>query len=284
MRTAIWALNCAVLGGCGSLPSQPWEETPAVDETAIMRAVRCELKRADASNIGKYDFGIELDLKLVNGANAQASAVLVLPQAPETVSGSIGAGLSSRSTRRSYKTVEFPGDSLQKMERSAERLHCPDAGTATGLPSAIEGLGVAEWATRTFSTISEKSEAELKNAYYSLEFVLTANGSGGIAAVAYRVTGASVGAGLSREATHVLKVAATRRTAPPKPLKVQITGWPSSPSAIRDDRYILRDQSGLNTDNRRRGPERGERGVSQRSSEEIRGMFLRDKPTRLQLE
>jgi hypothetical protein len=220
------AAACLLLGGCAAMPPSPAGE--GIREADIVSAVQCEVRRAKYSAPGlaellnAYDFALELDLKLVTDTGAGAAAVLVLPQAPETVSLGGGLTFAGRATRQSVLSIKID-------PRTLKRQDCVVA--ANGMFSNPEVLGVDDWLRATFGGLKEIG-ATIGSGTYEVEFMLTRGINGSLGVVAYRVTGAGATLSASRVSTHRLKVAAAVR---PKdaPLRVEIVNFGKDPTATK---------------------------------------------------
>lgn len=264
------AMAAALAGGCATLPSSPNDEIMGVSEKDIFRAVQCELNEAKQRGrqlsraIDSYDLKLELDLKLVNDTNAGASAVLVLPQAPEVVSAGFGASLTGKARRQTVLTIEIdPRELPKKLAKDA----CPKQ---SGLPETPLNLGVRDWAASTFGALDSGEKVVLTSGTYEIEFVLTRAANGSIGVVAHRVTAASFGLGASQASTHRLKLAATARgdPVPTAPVEVIIANWPAAAPFVSGRKAAAgkssaiqepSDQSVAPSARRRFGPDTSER-------------------------
>jgi hypothetical protein len=215
------------VASCATLPPKPEDRGVAVE--ALVEAVQCELKAASLSSpkltalLSNYQAKAELELKLVDTNQAGASGQFVLPVSPETVSASFGIGRSASSTRKT--TISFVMDIKKLQTKPCNHLK-------SGLPATPLTLGLNDWVVSAFNAVDDKDSANVSEATYSLEFILTTDARGNVSVTAFRIPASSLGGAITRQDTHSLIVGMTPKQGEPPPTKIEITSWPVTSSRV----------------------------------------------------
>ena len=218
---SVFAVGSSICG-CASVPGIPVDY--AVTVADVVNHVRCELSELRTEPLITrealgWTAGINLSLVTFNSTTGTLQASLTSPISPGTGMLVATAGGSVVSSAKTTSALQFQKFITKIGPQCGSPVDDLEPGGITG------DLGITRWFEAMQTALAESKVEDPKQLSYTVEFVVTANGSLGpqFSLLPVKASLAGVGGGLAgnKQHTHVLTLALSK-TQLPTPLKVQI--------------------------------------------------------------
>ncbi|MBY0362480.1 MAG: hypothetical protein K2X45_11305 [Phreatobacter sp.] len=224
-----------MFGGCVTASPPPISSEHASQPLLVQvlsERIQCELasiysvSTVVAREMDAFTSTVDLELRVIEGVSAGASAGLSVAFSGGSVVPSAGLGWDRQATRSGK--VRFSIDFIALRGHPCG-LSGPLATTATGWPESAGTLGLAEWLRTAVPAIAVRvgDHAELSQLDYLLQFEVLADARGGFRIVPINLA-ADLSVNAKSQTTNVLNVAITRIPPAPRPARVEIVNWPAT--------------------------------------------------------